>query len=88
MVFPAQLARLEGFPVNPALNDEQLLQLAQRNQQPANPRHAVDGLVELGMAATAGMLISAEVLKTMQRPWFEFGGVGGGATRPRTSGSA
>jgi hypothetical protein len=34
------------------------------------------GLVEMGRAATAGMLISAHVLRALPDPWFEFGRLG------------
>ena len=34
------------------------------------------GLIEIGMGATACMLISVEVLAAMPRPWFEAGRLG------------
>lgn len=63
----------ELFPIPPDISDRELAALAQQHghHPPLAPRQG--GLVEIGYGGTGGMLISAEVLRAMADPWFEFG---------------
>lgn len=83
IVVPTVTSRLPPFqwiawqttPLGSSATDEDLVDVC---RTAATPQLAPGqrGLIELGMAGTGGMLISAEVLQGMQDPLFEFGRLG------------
>jgi hypothetical protein len=76
---PFRWVAWEHFPVPRDASDADLAQLFRAH--PCPPYRLLPwqrgGLIELGAAGTAGLLISAEVLRALKAPWFQFGKFGG-----------
>jgi len=64
------------FPVHPQMSDGELVAAfsASPDHLPLVPHQG--GLVEMGHAGAGGMLIAADVFRTLPPPWFEFGRFG------------
>lgn len=71
---PHEWVAYEFFDVRPDMSDDALIEAWKSHPDPPTLAPGqTGGIVELGRCGAAGLLISSEVLRAMEPPWFEFG---------------